>query len=106
MKSKQAPVQIEQTNETWQTSQALMAWQDEPTGRKRLWCKACKIEGREWLSPKPCEHIQAAQPEEVITLSEAFNTLREIMNEPVSLPASADPSYPQNSAPADAGRNS
>ena len=81
---------IENANETWQTSSAIMAWQETPNGRKRLWCRACKADGREWLSPTPCEHIQTATPEETITLNEAFNTLREIMNEPVNSPANAD----------------
>jgi len=72
------------------TSPALMAWEDMPDGsRKRWWCKACRNEGWEWLTPTPCKHVETADPEVNIPKQEAIATLLSFMNEPNSL-ASAE----------------
>jgi hypothetical protein len=64
------------------TSNAWAAWEDQPDGsRVRLWCKACRAEGREWLTQEACSHIQTAEAEEMISLDVAMNTLRSLMSE-------------------------
>lgn len=35
-------------------------WADTPGGRERVFCKKCLMEGREWLTREPCEHILMA----------------------------------------------
>lgn len=30
-------------------------------GRRRNWCLVCREQGREWLTPEPCEHIRGAR---------------------------------------------
>jgi hypothetical protein len=74
-------VSIENANETWQRNGAIMGWKETPAGRVRLWCLACQEEGKAWLSPTPCEHIQQAQREEQIPTAEAMRTRNELIQE-------------------------
>jgi hypothetical protein len=74
-----------------ETSNHLCCWQETPKGRERLWCKICRDEGSQWLTPEPCSHILEAKPGEYISLAVAMNSLRELLNEqPANSPASAD----------------
>lgn len=58
-----------------QSTDARRAWDETNSGdRLRLWCKDCRDEGREWLTPKPCEHIQRATAEMIIPRAEAMET--------------------------------
>jgi hypothetical protein len=68
-----------------QSVDARRAWNETPGGRERLWCKDCRDEGRPWLTPEPCIHVQSATAEEIIPYEVAMNTLRRLMNEPVPL---------------------
>lgn len=71
-----------------QTSDALMAWQETPSGRRRLWCKVCRDANQDWLSDQPCQHISEAEPGEKIDAEVAMATLRELMREqPASQPS-------------------
>ncbi len=39
-----------------------MLWTTRANGeRVRVFCKVCLFEGRNWLDPEPCEHIQEAE---------------------------------------------
>jgi hypothetical protein len=89
-----------------ETSNHLYCWQETMDGRKRLWCKTCKAEGREWATPEPCEHILQAIPGNETTMQEAVATLLALMNEPADSQANADQGYHPKSVPADADKNS
>lgn len=65
-----------------QTSDALMAWQETPSGRRRLWCKVCRDQGADWLTDGPCQHVQEAEPGEKISAEAAMAMLRDLMREP------------------------
>jgi hypothetical protein len=67
------------------TSDARMAWQETPVGRLRWWCKTCREDGNEWLTPEPCEHIKNAQENRRITFEEAESTVIALRSE-ASLP--------------------
>jgi hypothetical protein len=77
-----------------QTYDATRAWREGPNGRVRWWCKTCRDEGREWLTPKPCEHILRAEPEMMISLKEAIASV-EALRSQASVPNQVpdDPEY-------------
>jgi hypothetical protein len=89
-----------------ETSNHLYCWQETMDGRRRLWCKTCKAEGREWTTPEPCEHILTAVQGDQVTMQQAVAQLLQMIHEPADSAANADPSSLQKSAPADADRNS
>lgn len=82
-------ITLEKTNATWgDRSEAIMAWDETPTGRVRLWCLPCRENGADWLTPEPCEHIQQAEPQQQIPHNVALNTLRSLIIEsPITLPS-------------------
>jgi hypothetical protein len=64
-----------------QTADALMCWTETPEGRERHWCKICRDEGKSWLTPEACQHVQAAKPEAHISVEEVMATLKALMSE-------------------------
>lgn len=52
------------------------AWEETPNGRQRLWCKDCRDQHQEWLTPEPCEHILQAKPEATINRELALEMLQ------------------------------
>ena len=57
-------------------------WQEQTDGtRHRFWCKDCQDEGKEWLTPEPCEHILTAKRRKTIPIKVATATLQKFMNE-------------------------
>jgi hypothetical protein len=55
------------------SSGELMAWRETPDGKRvRWWCKICRDEGKAWIMPEPCEHVQNAKAEKQISNEEAM----------------------------------
>jgi hypothetical protein len=99
----EAIVSIENANETWGGySGAIMAWVEVGGQRTRHWCLACRVEGKPWDTPEPCEHIWQATEESRITLEVAENTHKKLMSEPQTEPAPYHPvSLESNYRPGD-----
>ncbi len=68
--------------EVAKSSDHLIMWQNMMDGsRVRIFCKICRDEHKPWLTEEPCEHVQAAMPEEHVDLSTALRMVREAMEE-------------------------
>lgn len=69
-------------------SDATVAWNERGDGsRERVWCKVCRHEGQDWLSPEPCVHVLRAKAEEFIPYEVAQNTLAKLKQETLPVPS-------------------
>ena len=74
-------VTAEEIEELAATSDSLMCWEEMPDGRKRYWCKICRDEGNDWLTPEACEHVQTATAGPQIKRETAMEILKALRSE-------------------------
>ncbi len=77
------------------TMSAQVMWVKKPDGsRERIFCKACLLEGREWLTPEPCEHVLQSeeQPVEPHGITQSIGKTFDLLSK--SEATSSEPEYP------------
>jgi hypothetical protein len=74
--------QAEQIADIAQTSDAWAAWENKSDGsRRRLWCKVCRDEGKDWITDPTCQHVIEAQEAAKLSPQVAMNTLARMIAE-------------------------